>query len=144
MLQLNSQMGQNESARWGTDASRETSIQNLHTEGTTTAEHCQEAITLPGGKIAGFLKTDGVFVRRVDPRKHLLRLPEPSIAIDKGVLAQLAERSCTKISLLMGGTDKREIGLNDFLRLGKDIEYGSYGKQTACALRFFRKVGIGR
>ena len=86
--------------------------------------------------VAGFLREDGVFCKRV-AEKHILRKP-PAIAIQASVVQQLESIGCRELHSLLEDGTVLVVSLSEFGRKAFPLNRG-FGPQLALELRYWRK-----
>lgn len=90
------------------------------------------------GQIAGELGEDTAFRKKVDSKKHYMKIMS-GYGIDTDILDSLKEDGCTKIKLLENSISVYEIPLDDFVEHSVERDFG-HGKQSFCSLKFFTKI----
>lgn len=89
------------------------------------------------GKPIGYVK-DGVFVKRVDGRKHFLRKP-PAIALDLGSLRDARKLGAIEVRIIDTTSGIEYVAALEFIkRKGFYLERG-HGEQVALPMKYWAK-----
>jgi hypothetical protein len=107
-------------------------------EGEVRMSNTNSTITVNNqrGQAVGYIRHGGIFHRKFDPSKHILRFPVPSLCLEVGIVAQL--KAANVESLWFEGSDgvSYKTSLAHFCEAATKENRG-YGEQMALPLTGF-------